>query len=58
LLKRLLDEREVTILMQCTLCNEHIEDIELEFGDAVEVDDEYWHAECYAEYFDLSAEAV
>ncbi len=38
-------------MKQCTLCNEHIEDVEFEFGDAYELDDEYWHAECYAEYF-------
>jgi hypothetical protein len=37
--------------MQCTLCNEHIEEVEVEFGDAVEVDGEYWHADCFAEYF-------
>ncbi len=44
--------------MKCTLCNEHIEDIDLQFGDAVEVDEEYWHAECYAEYFDEALETV
>lgn len=36
---------------QCTLCNEYIEEVELEFGDALEIDGEYWHGECYAEYF-------
>ena len=25
---------------------------EIEFGDAYQLDDEFWHAECYAEYFD------
>ena len=45
-------EREVkSIMKQCTLCNEHIEDVEFQFGEAYELDDEYWHAECYAEYF-------
>ena len=39
--------------MRCALCNEHIEAVELQFGDAIEVDDECWHIECYAEYFDL-----
>lgn len=38
-------------MKQCTLCNEDITDIELQFGDAVELDEEFWHAECYAEYF-------
>ena len=37
--------------MQCTLCNEHIMENEVDFGEAVEVDGEYWHAECFAEYF-------
>ncbi len=36
---------------QCTLCNEDISDMELRFGDAVELDEEFWHSECYAEYF-------
>ncbi len=36
---------------QCTLCNEHIEASEFQFGEAYELEDEYWHAECYAEYF-------
>lgn len=44
--------------MQCRLCNEHIEDVELHFGEVVEFDGEYWHAECYAEYFDEVAEPV
>jgi hypothetical protein len=44
--------------MICTLCNEHIEDVEIQFGDAVQLDKEYWHAECYAEYFDLALEEV
>ena len=35
----------------CTLCNEVIEDVEFQFNEAYEVDEEYWHAECYAEYF-------
>ncbi|HOZ45666.1 MAG TPA: hypothetical protein PLO37_08800 [Candidatus Hydrogenedentes bacterium] len=44
--------------MRCALCNEHIENVELEFGDAIEVEGEYWHVECYAEYFDEVLEAV
>jgi len=38
--------------MQCTLCNEYIEDNEIEFGEAYEVDGEYWHADCFDEYFE------
>lgn len=38
--------------MHCTLCNEWIEQTELEFGDAFVVDEEYWHKECFQEYFD------
>jgi len=44
--------------MRCTLCNEHIEEVEFQFGDAVDVDEEYWHIECYAEYFDLELEGA
>lgn len=38
--------------MRCRLCNEHIEDIEMQFGDVVEIEGEYWHGECFAEYFE------
>ena len=44
--------------MQCTLCNETIEPFQLEFDDAFKVDGEYWHVECYAEYFDEVLEEV
>jgi hypothetical protein len=40
----------------CALCNESIEPISLELGEAYEIDGEYWHAECYAEYFDEALE--
>ena len=43
--------------MQCTLCNEHIEEEELAFGEATEVDGEYWHSECYLEYYGELVEA-
>jgi len=36
---------------QCALCNEHVDDVELQFGDVIDLDGEYWHTECYAEYF-------
>ncbi len=35
----------------CTLCNEPFEQIEIELEEIVEVDEEFWHSECYAEYF-------
>ncbi len=44
--------------MQCTLCNEYIDEVELEFDDVVQIEEEYWHGECYAEYFDESEELV
>lgn len=44
-------EKEVLGMEQCTLCNEAFEQIEIEFGEIIEVDEEFWHAECYAEYF-------
>lgn len=36
----------------CALCNEMIEDVLIQFGEVVIIEDEYWHMECYAEYFD------
>lgn len=44
--------------MQCTLCNESFAPVEIEFGEVYKVDKEYWHADCYAEYFDESLEPV
>lgn len=44
--------------MQCTLCNERIDPVELEFEEAYHIEDEYWHVECYAEYFDEILEEV
>jgi len=44
--------------MQCTLCNEHIDPVEFELDEAFEVEGEYWHAECYTEYFGEVLEAV
>lgn len=38
-------------MKRCALCNEYIEDIEFQFEEAIEVDGEYWHTECYEEYF-------
>ena len=44
--------------MRCTLCNEHIEEIDFQFGDVCEVEGEYWHLECFAEYFEEVLERV
>jgi hypothetical protein len=36
----------------CALCNEAIEEKDIQFGEVQIVDDEYWHLDCYAEYYD------
>lgn len=36
----------------CALCNEAIEDTDIQFGEVHIEDGEYWHLECYAEYYD------
>ncbi len=38
--------------MRCALCNEAIEEKDLDLGEARDMDGEYWHTECYAEYFE------
>ncbi|GMW03529.1 MAG: hypothetical protein AMXMBFR84_46630 [Candidatus Hydrogenedentota bacterium] len=42
----------------CAFCNEHIEEILVHFGDVRILDEEYWHLECYAEYFGEALEEV
>jgi hypothetical protein len=37
--------------MTCALCNEQIEDIEVELGEVRTLNGEHWHAECFIEYF-------
>ncbi len=44
--------------MQCIVCNEDIHKTEVEFGDVVVIEEEYWHRECYAEYFGEEYEEV
>ena len=44
--------------MQCRLCNEAFEQVELDFGEIVQVDDEFWHLECYAEYYGEALETA
>lgn len=38
-------------MKHCTLCNEAFEQVEIEFGEITEVDEEFWHTECYVEYY-------
>jgi len=42
--------KEVTTV-QCRLCNEHIDDVDVQFNGVVEIEGEYWHGECFSEYF-------
>jgi hypothetical protein len=42
-------------MKQCTLCNESFEQVDLDFGEIITIEEEYWHAECYAEYFGEAA---
>ena len=43
---------------RCTLCNEQIDTVLFELNEAVEIDEEFWHAECYQEYFGEVLETV
>jgi len=36
----------------CALCNEPIEEAEIQLGEVRMLGQEYWHLDCYAEYFD------
>ena len=38
-------------MYRCALCNEHIEEVDIQFNEVAILDDEYWHLDCYAEYF-------
>ena len=38
-------------MAHCALCNESFEPIAFELGEVVQIEDEYWHVECYTEYF-------
>ena len=38
--------------------NEHIDELHIQYDEYTELDGEYWHTECYAEYFDEALEAV
>jgi hypothetical protein len=46
-------ERMVNEMKCCALCNEAIDAVEFQSGEAVELDNgEFWHVECYTEYYD------
>lgn len=38
--------------MNCALCNEPIDQYDLEIGDVCELDEDFWHSECLEEYAD------
>lgn len=38
-------------MRQCTLCNEAFDHVQLQFGEVIEVEGEFWHVECFDEYF-------
>ncbi|MFA6242079.1 MAG: hypothetical protein WC655_14185 [Candidatus Hydrogenedentales bacterium] len=42
----------------CALCNEAIEPVQIQFGEVKKLAGEYWHLECYAEYFEVALEEV
>lgn len=44
--------------VRCALCNEPIDYVELRFDGIIEMHGEYWHTECYAEYFDEMLEVA
>ena len=46
------------VIMQCSLCNEFFEQIDIELGEIVTIEDEHWHVECHAEYFSEALESV
>jgi hypothetical protein len=42
--------------MNCALCNEPIDQYDMDFGDVKELDDTFWHLECLEEYSDDDVE--
>lgn len=42
----------------CALCNEPIEPFQFELGEIKLVAGEFWHLECFAEYFEVALEEV
>ena len=42
--------------MHCRLCNESFSQYEVECEEVLQIGDEFWHAECYSEYFDEALE--
>ena len=44
--------------MQCTLCNEGFERAEIDLGEVIKVEGEFWHSACYDEYYEEVLETV
>jgi len=42
--------------MQCSFCNEPIEREDMEMGEVVCVEGNYWHHDCFIEYFGVTPE--
>ncbi|NUM53189.1 MAG: hypothetical protein HUU46_06070 [Candidatus Hydrogenedentes bacterium] len=42
----------------CALCNEPIDEIDFEVSSVEVINGEYWHADCFAEYFSEVLEKV
>ena len=42
----------------CAFCNEAIEPVDISFNEVKILDGEYWHLDCYAEYFEDAFEEV
>lgn len=39
-------------MQPCQLCNELFEQAEFDFNEVIQINGEYWHTACYAEYYD------
>ena len=44
--------------MHCQFCNESIEQVDIDFGEVIIAKENYWHADCFAEYFDVEPEDI
>ena len=40
--------------MHCAFCNENIEREDMELGEVVCIEGNYWHSDCFTEYFGIS----
>jgi len=48
--------KEVKVTMHCSLCNEAFGQADIEVGEIIQLGDEFWHSECYSEYFEEALE--